>query len=477
MRLLPVLVVLALATLPSGVSLDAQTNPARGEPERDAATESLVNAAEVVAPEFAADALLRLSTSPRVDPAWRREIVDDAFFRAYGAQEQYRRSTPQPLSPDTRQGANQLAYSTALTRVSLQVRAARLMAFVDPDRARELFEWIDLNLAPGVCEDPLVPDVDEYYSALGQIARSSYPRDGLSALRFFELYLWRAYLPSEMPSVVRAMGRFPRGKDVAEQLEGLLRWLLDASSRDARGFSSASGDLVSRVADLQAADRTLGVQSWYLMDSLREFLGTRMKDPRCGDSTAEAMVPPNFNSALRRIRAGDVKLLEPDVVPPVRLGIARSDRYWQTADSSRLHDTASRLWGPNKTPVSLRVRQTPEWRADAERFLGDLEPWSIAREATDRDVFYQKAVLYTVLVDLVPRSPLRTRALRSYVEFLRHAEGDRDRRSLWFVFLTRLLEVSRDSDRTEILSALEETNHPVLWLYARMERTLPQTKP
>jgi hypothetical protein len=477
MRPLPVLVVLTLVALTPRVQVSAQTNPRRGEYERDPAIESLVDAAEVVAPEFASDALLRLSTSPRVDQSWRRDIVDDAFFRAYGAQEQYRRSTPQPLSPDTRQGASQLAYSTALTRVSLQVRAARLMTFVDPDRARELFEWIDLNPSPGVCEDPLVPDVEEYYSALGQIARSSYPRDGLAALRFFELYLWRAYLPSEMPSVARAIEHFPRGKETAEQLEGLLRWLLDASSRDARGFSSASGDIVSRVADLQAADRTLGVQSWYLMDSLREYLGTRMKDPRCGDSAAESMVPSAFNAALRRIRASEVKLLGPDVIPPVRQGIARSDPYWQTADSRRLHDSASRLWGPNKAPVSLRVRQTPEWRAQAEQFLGDLEPWSIAREAIDRDVFYQKAVLYTVLVDLVPRSPLRTRAIRSYVEFLRHSEGDRDRRTLWFVFLTRLLEASRESDRTEILNALEETNHPVLWLYARMERTLPQTKP
>jgi hypothetical protein len=127
--------------------------------------------------------------------------------------------------------------------------------------------------------------------------------------------------------------------------------------------------------------------------------------------------------------------------------------------------------------VTLRVRQTAEWRADAEQFLSELEPWSSARDAIDRDLFYQKAVLYTVLVDLVPRGSLRTRTIRSYVEFLRHSEGDRDRRTLWFVFLTRLLETSRDSDRSEILNALEATNHPVLWLYARMERTLPLTKP
>ena len=54
------------------------------------------------------------------------------------------------------------------------VRAVKLMAFVGLQHARDLFEWIDLNLAAGVCADPLVPAVDEYYIALGQIARLAY---------------------------------------------------------------------------------------------------------------------------------------------------------------------------------------------------------------------------------------------------------------------------------------------------------------
>ena len=59
--------------------------------------------------------------------------------------------------------------------MTLQVRAVELMVFVDPLHARDLFEWIDLNLGPGVCADPLVPSVDEYYTALGRIARTATP--------------------------------------------------------------------------------------------------------------------------------------------------------------------------------------------------------------------------------------------------------------------------------------------------------------
>jgi hypothetical protein len=443
----------------------------------DPAIELLVEAAGTAPAEFASDALLRLSTSSRVTPAWRRELIDEAFVRAYGSQEPYRRTTTQPVSSDTRQGADLLAYSTALSRVSLQVRATRLMTYVDPPRARELFEWIELNPAPATCADPLVPDVEEYYVALGQIARDTYPNDRPGALRFFELYLWRAYLPTEMPSVARAIQNFRRGTIEASYLEGLFRWLLDAGRSDARGFSSASVDIVSRTADLESADRRIGINNWYLMEALRDYLVARLHDPRCADSASESRTPATFNGALGRLGASlDVKPLPPDVVPTLRRESVRVDPYWQTADSRGLHDAASRLWGSNKAPVSLQIRRTEEWRAQAEQFLSALEPWALAREASDRDLFYQKAVLFTVLIDLVPPGPLRQRSIKSYVEFLRHTEGERDRRLLWFAFVNRLLEASRNADQREILTAMTDTHHPVLWLYAQLERALPQTR-
>ena len=407
-------------------------------------------------------------------PAWRRELIEEAFVRAYASQEPYRRTTTQPVSPDTRQGANLLAFSTALSRVSLQVRATRLMTFVDPDRARELFEWIEVNPAPATCDDPLVPDVEEYDVALGQIARETYPGDRPGALRFFELYLWRA-----VPADRDALGG-PRDPELSTRNDRsrvprrTVRWLLDAGRGDARGFSSASTDIVSRTADLEAADRRMGINNWYLMEALRDYLVVRLRDARCADSTSESRTPATFNGALGRLGGSlDVKPLPPDVVPTLRRESVRVDQYWQTADSRRLHDAASRLWGPNKAPVSLQIRRTEEWRAQAEQFLSALEPWALAREASDRDLFYQKAVLFTVLMDLVPPGPLRARTIRSYVEFLRHTEGDRSRRLTWFAFVHRLLESSGGGPATRFWT---RSTHPppVLSLYARMERVLPR---
>lgn len=446
---------------------------------RDPAIEFLQADAASVPPEFEADVLIRLSQLPKVDKGWRIELLDTAYMRAYAAPEQYRRSTSQQIPPDSRQGAELFANATALARVTLQVRAVQLMTFVNPAHARDLFEWIELNLAPGTCANPLVPAVDEYYSTLGLIARTAYARNRADALYFLELYTWRAHLPSEMPAVVRAIQRFRQGTIEAAYLEGLLRLILQGSSSDAAGFSSAALDIIARVTDLQIADAAIGVTGSTAMDALRTYLVAQLKAPRCADNVAATVTPATFNAALRRARADfDIKPIDADAARPMAtLGVARIDMYWRSADAARLHDAAGQLRGPGTVALPLRVRQTAEWRSQADRFLTEVEQWSGASEATELDYFYEKSVLFTWLLDLIPPGALRSRALHAFVEFLRRTETDVNRRALWFAFVNRLLELAHGPSRDEVLSAMEQSHQPVLSLYARLERMTPERKP
>jgi hypothetical protein len=451
----------------------ATTRASQDPPPRDAALVALVEQAESSPPEFAADALLRIATSSRiVDPAWRRELLDEAFMRAYGVREQYRRGSTQPLPPDTRQGAQELAYLTSLTRVSLQVRATQLMAVADVERARELFEWIELNLAPGACDDPLVPAVDEYYAALSLLARTTFGDDRGEALRFLSLYLWRAHLPSEMPAVAKALEKFAPQPDEAPFLENLYRWILVGGSADARGFSSAALDIVSRTADLHHAYALRGMTNVRMFDALRPYVIARLREPRCGDSLAESQTPAAFNAAIKRLNVNDdVKPIEADVARPSRmLGIARFDAYWQTPEARRLYDDAIRLRGTGQSLPSERVRRSIEWRNQADRLLVDVELWTGRRERDERDYFYQKSLLLSGLMDVQLPSPGRTRAIRAMVNFLRQSDAVREHRALWFAFLTRLLDGAGGDSRREILNALENTHHPILSLYARLDR-------
>jgi hypothetical protein len=461
------------AVLGAGLRVSAQ-----GNPDRDRDLRALAMDANGVPSEFSADALLRIAGSGRVtDKEWQRYLLDEAFMRAYGAQDQYRRTTTDMIPPDSRQGADRQASDTALTRVSLQIRVVQLMRSLDPRRARELFEWIELNLAPGACGDPLVPAVEEYYIALSQLART-FGGNRANALNFFELYLWRAHLPSEMPSVVRAVQRFRSGRDEAAYLEGQFRLILEGSSADARGFSSANLDILSRTADLQTADRAIGVPNWYLMDAVRDYLLAHLGKPRCADSITEATVPSAFNSTLKRIGAEkDVSAIEnSNLHAPLLLGAARIDLYWQTPEARRLYDEEFALRGSGKVPRPVKERQTTEWSNQAEQVLMDIDHWSGTREPAERDFFYEKSVLFTGLIDLIPPGALRMRAVRACVEFLRRANVDRDRRTLWFAMLTRLFEMAHGADRRDILTAIEESHHAVLSLYARLERATPAAR-
>ena len=464
------------AAIVLGATLRAQGS---SPPRRDPAIEDLAADAASVPPEFDADVLIRLAGSPKVDSAWRRELLDEAYMRAYAAPEQYRRSSNQQIPPDSRQGAQAFAYATALTRVSLQVRAVQLMAYADPDRARELFEWIELNLAPGVCDDPFVPAVDDYYGALSLLARTAFGGERADALRFLELYAWRAHLPSEMPAVARAIARFRPRADEAAYLEVVFRLILEAGSNDAPGFSSAALDTVSRITDLQIAHAEIGVTGSHLMDALRAYLLVQLRAPHCSDNVTATLAPSTFNAALRRAKADlDVAPLDSSAARSSRaLGVARIDPYWQTSDARRLHDDALRLRGPGTVPVSLKIRQTLEWRNQAERLLTGVEQWSGTREPAEGDYFHQKSVLFTWLLDLMPASPVRTRALRAFLEFLRRTETDVNRRMLWFAFVNRLLEMARGPFRREILAAMEDSHQPVLSLYARIERLTPSRSP
>jgi len=442
---------------------------------RDLQIDTLVADARGLPAEFSADVLIRLAGFPQISNATRVELLDEAFQRAHSARDDYRLSARPELPDDSRQGAQRQASATGLNRVSLQSRAVQQMAFIDPSRGRERFEWIDLNVSAAACDGPLVPAVDDYYTALGYVARATFGSDRAAALWFLEFHLWRAHLPNEMPAVARAMQRFRPRADEAAYLQTVLRMILQGGRSDARGFSTANLEIVQRLADLQKAHREIGTGGWDVMLSLRDYLTSQLKGPRCADSITEPLTAPSFNAALRVLDAElEVKPLDGAALRPARvLGPARIDYYWQSPEARRLHEEWLRLRGRDRLPVRLSLRVTSEWRDQAEHLLTGIEQWTGLREPAPRDYLYQKSVLLLRLVELMPHGPGRTKALHALVEFLRHEDNDRNLRSLWFAMLSRLLEMARGAERDEILTVVEESHHPVMSLYAQLERRLP----
>ena len=150
-------------------------------------------------------------------------------MRAYGAQESYKRAAPM-VPFDSQAGGVARAYATGLDTLTLQLRAVAGLVSVDAARARELFEWIDFYLPPATCDTLLVPVADEYYATLATIARRTFDNtvEGRAeALRFFEIYLWRTHLPSEIPAVLRAVKAMRLSRVEAGYFEETLNAMVD----------------------------------------------------------------------------------------------------------------------------------------------------------------------------------------------------------------------------------------------------------
>ena len=236
----------------------ASASPA--DPRAD--VEALTRDAAALPAEFAADLTIRLAGSPLVDALGeKRTLLDSAFMRAYGAQQPYKRAAPPPITPiDSRAGGLTRAYATGFDVLTLQLRATQAMVAVNPARARELFEWIDFYLPPASCDTTLVPVADEYYATLATMARRTFGSQSLAetdggALRFFEAYLWRAHLPSEIPAIAKAVRAMRLARLDAAYIEAAVQAIVDRLDRDARGFSTYGMDTVSSMNELASDNR------------------------------------------------------------------------------------------------------------------------------------------------------------------------------------------------------------------------------
>ena len=74
----------------------------------------------------------------------------------------------------------------------------------------------------------------------------------------------------------------------------------DGSLHDPRGFSSVSVDLVSRMMELEDADRQLGIVTWNVTRALRTYLKARLQGARCADSVSDGLAVERFNFELVR---------------------------------------------------------------------------------------------------------------------------------------------------------------------------------
>ncbi len=433
--------------------------------------------AQAAPPEFAAWALLRVAESAQLqDRDWRKELIVQAFDQAASGSLPIRKRiivAPTAAGSREEQMSNQ-AYSLALDRISLGTRAVRDMFPLDQQKAREMFQRIiPPQLTPLTCADSLVPDVSEYYSAMGMIAVSAFSteeRKHEEHVMFLNSGLGAIRSPAELAPAAGMIERVSPSltNEQLKLLVGTLSSVLERLSGDDRSFSQALGDIDAPISTLIATARSRPAGGETLAISYRRFLVRNFTAARCGESDGDqgllSKVVGRFNASVSS--AGDPNLgpIGEDETKPAGVG--------DKAKTDPLFDTAFQQEERQKL-ILLMVQKgkgSDDWHDQFENFLHDVEAAKANPGETDAAFFYRKCGMLAAVLAVAPPGEDRDKTLSQYVAFLTSSNFQQQSLIEWFGQAKAAASLAEG----KLMETFAVSAHPVLQLYAALEQALPE---
>jgi hypothetical protein len=404
----------------------------------------LADRARALPAEFAADALLRIADAPTVsDVAWKREVLEDAFHLAAGAQQPFARRnwTGKPGSLFDK------AYAQGMDVNTLQSRAVHAMLAIDYKEARELFGEIPAPQIPHLtCDDALVYDVSVFYATAAEVAARAFSAKEAAQEEPFHL-LQRYAADVTSPVQVAPIARMLVGASLKPaQFEALVASFAGALlqlSGDDRSFSATySGDADADLAGLPTECSRRKINSQPLLDAWRTYTTRQLGGTRCTDSAAPAPQP-----------AGQC------VSPECRKLAAQF---------------GSLVIAPNGFGLTPEQKASSEWGAKLRQYLADLAAWT--DDDDPAEYFEFKSRFYSELFNLAPNGPERDLLLSTLLAWLQQSGYRHDHRVEWFYPVNALI-VHAFSDPAAMKATVRELRRSpdaAISLYAQLEQLLPR---
>jgi hypothetical protein len=402
-----------------------------------------------------------------------------------------------------------------LDRLSMQCRIVKGMSVLDPVRARELFSEIGAFEFPQpACPDSLVPDFSLFYQTLADVHRlgfSAAERRRRDDVTFVEGYLRGIHSSLQLAPAAGLVSSLKVGPEERALLLAAYAAAMAQITDSDRVFSFVIGGprLTDRVLDLAAAAKREGASVGPLLQVLRQYLVRHFEAKRCADTVESELVWKGVNDPVRafnergRSLQGDLPPLIPDKeLWRAGTGSRPSFRpYWAGTGAGQLFERFKSLLG-KMSGVRLEENETlnREWQQTAWSLLGDVEKWPGDPGDEGADVFHKKSSMYHGFLNFLPEGELHRRISHSYVSFLSQHAMQRESPIEWRLHVERLLKLARPfSDEgkkelevalkqgiripglphgggTAILDELERSADPVLALYGRLERVLPEAR-
>lgn len=461
----------------------APGRPQAQDAPRPAHLQALVDAARALPAEYHADVLLRLAaTTAAADPAWKLELLEEAFAVAPNVLNPYKLRSAAQTPRNTREWLLGQAFNLDVDTLSLQCRAVRGMLALDARRAREMFARIPQPAPPQPgCESALIPDLRQFYETLQLVAGTDASLIG-ERIRTISS-------PAELAPAAALVRSAKLSPDDRLALITAYADRLAVFARDSESLGSAARDpeLASQPVALAEAARREGIAVDGLMRAYRGFLAAYLSSTRCEEPAGSLAASwlEQFNERLRLpgyLVSTELPPIPPEDIHPQTVRPAPETKLY---DSPEARELDSRLRRLRTLGDSVPLRQE-DWRAEAQHILGALEQWT----AQDDDIpvhFHEKAGFYFELLETAPAGPAAARIAASCVAFFANHPVAKAQPIEYLFELQRLLSLARQGDTAPraagpfetierpggsgaaLASELANPRDPVIALYTALE--------
>ncbi len=426
---------------------------------------SLLDLVSATPPEFAADAILKVQSRVKAASV-RAQLLEDAFLLADSAQETTRRKYTGERFPITRIFVKSTAYGFGLDRLSLRRRAVEAMLPLDPKRARQMLVSVrPLGLHEATCAGLLIDDVSAYYAIAARVINEAFEEEERRKGEHLAL-------------AIEILQGIASPVELGPAALMILQLRLSAPERDdvVSGFASAlarvNGDDLSFSESLWQLDGAIRKGFLPLLSVYRGYLVRHLTGVRCASNVNPESSQFKLEAEIAGfLRDHEMPLSDAERRPAKTEMVEKPETFgW---DQARLVEALKKLIGSPGKRLSDEERNTVEWRS---RFSEVVRLVDVAKPPAGQDefdFFKERSSILSELAALSPPGPERQHVLGIAVHTLAGSPVQRESWIEWFVDVAGLMDLTlqfNPSERDRVLTALANSSHPVLVLYARLER-------
>lgn len=451
--------------------------------------DGLIESARAAPAEFAAEALIRLAALDQVEKARKIELLQQAFDRAAGAQEPYKRRAAITRFGGPSGFLNRV-YSQELDAMSLRLRAVSALLPIDPAKAAALFLRIPSVRLPAVaCTEYMVPDLSRFYEVLSSLvaANALAPKD-------MERFAGAITSPAQIAPAASMIVGAGLSDDDFQRVVAAFAGALQKISAGDRYFThyAAAGRQIELLAE---ECRHHKISRLPLLEAYRVYLVWHLSGARCSDD--DLLLPSGQNLGLASPQAADARaanalgffnerLATPPVKPIDELESTPSKLEGEATGLFSCQDAACKAIGQqfhellfNSVGLVLppAERNTPEWHAKLQTFLKAMAEWKLLPEVTAVEHFREKCGLYADLAAAVPTAADREMVLRALLDFAGRNAVQSKNRLEWFLPVNGLIGRAglEPAGLGGLIESLRKSDDPVIALFANLEAVAPRT--